>query len=79
MPNPKFNSVVHMQEAALAEDDGEVNLRLRQHKIDGTSGGYVWLRVVRQDNDFGYFVDGKRSRAIEPDEAQRLIDKEWGR
>lgn len=78
MPNPKYENVTQMENAAANEFDATINLRL----VAG--GGASWLRVVYTGDDFGpaytYYHDlGRGHTQIARSSAQNLIDREWGK
>lgn len=80
MKNPRFENVTAMENNASGEDDRQCNLRL-------WANGYTtaWLVVadVAPDNTapaYRYTHQvGRSHKEIDRAEAQRLIDKEWGR
>lgn len=75
MANPKYESVTEMERVAAGEDDDTCNMRLRVscHKNE-------WLRVVWFSTGCRYYHDvGRRHIDINRQDAQNLIDREWGK
>lgn len=85
--NPRFENVSQMEANALGEEDGTCNLLLSRNRelagVDPKKARW-WLRVVnvspeRGKQKFLYFIDNSRQKQITRQQAQDLIDVEWGR
>lgn len=77
--NPRYENVTEMENVAIGEEDETCNMRLWA-KGNSTE----WLHVVFNAHDFGdaflyYHKVGRYEVAVTRDNAQCLIDIEWGR